>query len=42
MKIMSLLLDGDNFTMYCAGGPKPTALYADATESLHQRSGRIS
>ena len=41
MKIMALLLDGDNFTMYCAGGPKPTALYAETEGASRTRSGRV-
>ncbi len=42
VKIMALLLDGDSFTMYCAGGPKPTVPYDETSAGLHRRSGRVS
>ena len=42
VKIMALLLDGDNFKMYCAGGPKPAAPYDETAAAMHRRSGRVS
>ena len=40
VRIMQLLLDDDTFKMYCAGGPKPLALYDVTNEGSHGHRGR--